>query len=207
MGRGDPLPVVRTAARLLGDVPDLLLPLAEADLVRPAVDGEQRPRLPALLGHRDLAVPREGLLREEPEQGEHPWEDLLRDLEGAVVRRDRGDHILDVSDHSAACQPDPVPLGVVLAGHPEQAEEEVPLRPPAVLQVVALRRTLPRCVECPAIAGPFLGAGVRDPKKPSGLLYLRDQRRADFRRRRPWGLRRRAAVSALSRAGTKHADG
>ncbi|MFG2629271.1 hypothetical protein [Streptomyces sp. NPDC048473] len=66
--RSDPLPVVGTPARLLGHVPHLLLPLAEADLVRPAVDGEQGSRLPALLGHRDLAMEDEGLLGEEPEQ-------------------------------------------------------------------------------------------------------------------------------------------
>lgn len=68
LGRRDTLPVVRTAARLIGDVPDRLLPFAEADLVRPAVDGEQWPRLPALLRHRDLAVACEGLFSEEPEQ-------------------------------------------------------------------------------------------------------------------------------------------
>uniref|UniRef100_A0AAU2V7M4 Uncharacterized protein n=1 Tax=Streptomyces sp. NBC_00003 TaxID=2903608 RepID=A0AAU2V7M4_9ACTN len=60
LGGGDMLPVVRTAVRLLGDVPDRLLPFAEADLVRPSVV------LPwtvssglgclALLRHRDLAV-------------------------------------------------------------------------------------------------------------------------------------------------------
>ncbi|MFF8610206.1 hypothetical protein ACF06X_30330 [Streptomyces sp. NPDC015346] len=124
-------------------------------------------KLPALLRHRDLALPGEGLLGEEPKQGEHSWEYLVRDLEGAVVRGDRRDHVLDVCDHSAACQADPVPLGVVLAGHPEQAEKEVSLCSPAVFQVIALWRTLPRGVERPAIAGPLLFARVRDPKEPA----------------------------------------
>src|SRR5690606_32845019 len=66
--RRHPLPVVRTTTRLLGHVPDLPLPLAEADLVRPAVNGEQGPGLLALLGHRDLAVAGECLLGEEPEK-------------------------------------------------------------------------------------------------------------------------------------------
>lgn len=128
-----------------------------------------------------------------------PGEDLLRDLEGAVVRGDCGDHVLDVGDHTAARQPDPVPLGLVLAGHPEQTEEEVPLRSPAVLQAVSLGDALPGCVECPAVAGSFPVAGVRDPEEPSSLLHFCDQSGADFRRRRLRG--RHCALRRLLRLG------
>ncbi len=80
----------------------------------------------------------------------------LGDLKGAVVRGDCGDHVLNVGDHMAACQVDPVPLGVALAGRPEQAEEEVPLRPPAVLEVVGPQEH----TAAPLLLPPVRGAGA-----------------------------------------------
>lgn len=133
---------------------------------------QQGARLPALLGHRDLAMANEGLLGEETEQYDHPREDLLGDLKGTVVCGDRGDHVLNVGDHSSARQANPIPLGVVLAGHPEQAENEITPLPPGVPEVVPLGGALPRSVACPPVAGPLPVTRVRDAEEAAGLVRL-----------------------------------
>lgn len=67
-----------------------------------------------------------GLLSEESGSSERTRGRTSTEISKAPwVSGDRDDHVLDIGDHAPARRPDPIPLGVVLAGPPEQTEEEV----------------------------------------------------------------------------------
>lgn len=106
------------------------------------------------------------------------------------MARDRCDHIVDVGQRPAAREPYAVPLGVVLAVHPEQPEADVSLGPPGVLQVVSVRGTLPRCIEGPPVPGPLRLTRIRDAQEAPSLLHFRDQGCPDIHGGGLWNLGR-----------------
>ncbi|WP_162637676.1 hypothetical protein [Streptomyces qinglanensis] len=92
-----------------------------------------------------------------------------------MIRGDGREYVVDVGDHATALEADPVPLRVVLARDPQQAEEEVALGSPAVLQVVAGRSALAGRVEGTTVARPVRGFRVRDAQEAARFLDLLDQ--------------------------------